>query len=149
MVGTMYKFTKKSDTEYEIKSLAKNKGSYDEYFTEDSVTSIKDGKVVGAKNTWRMADEGVIFVKTNDETKVLTGKQVKAWSDLTSNIKSASALADKSSGYYYAKVGAINLGVKDIPALPTPCTLTQLPRLLRSTTTAPSISSRLGPARRP
>lgn len=62
-----------------------------------------------------MADEGVIFVKTNDETKVLTGKQVKAWSDLTSNIKSASALADKSSGYYYAKVGAINLGVKDIP----------------------------------
>ena len=115
MVGTMYKFTKKSDTEYEIKSLAKNKGSYDEYFTEDSVTSIKDGKVVGAKNTWRMADEGVIFVKTNDETKVLTGKQVKAWSDLTSNIKSASALADKSSGYYYAKVGAINLGVKDIP----------------------------------
>lgn len=43
MVGTMYKFTKKSDTEYEIKSLAKNKGSYDEYFTEDSVTSIKDG----------------------------------------------------------------------------------------------------------
>ena len=113
--GTMYKFTKKSDTEYEIKSLENNKGSYDEYFTEDSVNSIKDGKVVGAKNTWRMADEGVIFVKTNDETKVLTGKQVKAWSDLTSNIKSASALADKSSGYYYAKVGAINLGVKDIP----------------------------------
>ena len=115
MVGNMYKFTKKSDTEYEIKSLENNKGSYDEYFTEDSVNSIKDGKVVGAKNTWRMADEGVIFVKTNDETKVLTGKQVKAWSDLTSNIKSASALADKSSGYYYAKVGAINLGVKDIP----------------------------------
>ena len=115
MIGTMYKFTKKSDTEYEIKSLENNKGSYDEYFTEDSVNSIKDGKVVGAKNTWRMADEGVIFVKTNDETKVLTGKQVKAWSDLTSNIKSASALADKSSGYYYAKVGAINLGVKDIP----------------------------------
>ena len=115
MVGTMYKFTKKSDTEYEIKSLAKNKGSYDEYFTEASVNSIKDGKVVGANNTWRMADEGVIFVKTNDETKVLTGKQVKAWSDLTSNIKSASALADKSSGYYYAKVGTIYLGVKDIP----------------------------------
>ena len=114
-IGTMFKFTKKSDTEYEIKSLEKNKGSYDEYYTETSVTSIKDGKVVGAKNTWRMADEGVIFVKTKDDTKVLTGKQVKAWSDLTKDITSASALADKSSGYYYAKVGTIYLGVKDIP----------------------------------
>ena len=115
MVGTMYKFTKKSDTEYEIKSLAKNKGSFDEYFAADTATSIKDGKVVTAKNTWRMADEGVIFVKTNDETKVLSGKQVKAWSDLSTGINKVSALADKSSGYYYAKVGAINLGVKDIP----------------------------------
>ena len=113
--GTMYKFTKKSDTEYEIKSLDKNKGSFDEYFTADAATSIKDGKVVTADHTWRMADEGVIFVKTQDETKVLTGKQVKAWSDLSTGINKVSALADKSSGYYYAKVGAINLGVKDIP----------------------------------
>ncbi len=113
--GTMYKFTKKSDTEYEIKSLDKNKGSFDEYFTADTATSIKDGKVVTADHTWRMADEGVIFVKTQDETKVLTGKQVKAWSDLSTGINKVSALADKSSGYYYAKVGAINLGVKDIP----------------------------------
>ena len=115
MVGNMYKFTKKSDTEYEIKSLAKNKGSFDEYFAADTATSIKDGKVVTDDATWRMADEGVIFVKTNDETKVLSGKQVKAWSDLSTGINKVSALADKSSGYYYAKVGAINLGVKDIP----------------------------------
>ena len=115
MVGNMYKFTKKSDTEYEIKSLAKNKGSFDEYFAADTATSIKDGKVVTDDATWRMADEGVIFVKTKDETKVLSGKQVKAWSDLSTGIKNVSALADKSSGYYYAKVGAINLGVKDVP----------------------------------
>ena len=113
--GNIYKFTKKSATEYEIKSLATNKGSYDAYFTADTATSIKDGKVVTAKDNWRMSDEGVIFVKTNDETKVLTGKQVKAWSDLTKNIGKVSALADKSSGYYYAKVGAINLGSKDVP----------------------------------
>ena len=113
--GNIYKFTKKSATEYEIKSLATNKGSYDAYFTADTATSIKDGKVVTAKDNWRMSDEGVIFVKTNDETKVLTGKQVKAWSDLTKNIGKVSALADKSSGYYYAKVGAINLITKDVP----------------------------------
>ncbi len=120
--GNIYKFTKKSANEYEIKSLATNKGSYDEYLTADAgaVSSIKDGKIDvtdSNKKDWRMADEGVIFVKTNDETKVLTGKQVKAWSDIKDSAKigKVSALADKSSGYYYAKVGAINLITKDVP----------------------------------
>ena len=120
--GNIYKFTKKSANEYEIKSLATNKGSYDEYLTADAgaVSSIKDGKIDvtdSNKKDWRMADEGVIFVKTNDETKVLTGKQVKAWSDIkeSGKIGKVSALADKSSGYYYAKVGAINLVTKDVP----------------------------------
>ena len=122
LIGNIYKFTKKSATEYEIKSLDNNKGSYDEYLTADAhaVSSIKDGKIDvtdSNKKDWRMADEGVIFVKTNDETKVLTGKQVKAWSDIDNSAKigKVSALADKSSGYYYAKVGAINLITKDVP----------------------------------
>ena len=112
--GTMYKFTKKSDTEYEIKDLTI--GSYDKLI-EDKTGSIEDGKFTpsSGSDNFRMADDAVVFVTDGDkDVSVKTGKSINNWNALT-NVTKTSALTKKTSGYQYAKVACLTLST-DIPS---------------------------------
>ena len=112
--GTMYKFTKKSDTEYEIKDLTI--GSYDKLI-EDKTGSIEDGKFTpsAGSDNFRMADDAVVFVTDGDkDVSVKTGKSINNWNALA-NVTKTSALTKKTSGYQYAKVACLTLSA-DIPS---------------------------------
>lgn len=101
--GQMFKFTKKSDSEYEIKTLTQ--GSYDGIYTNVSGT-IKDGRVNSA---YRMADDAVVFVTDGSgDTSVKTGKSVSNW-NAEATITKAAALTDKSNGYQYAKIACLTI----------------------------------------
>lgn len=108
---TMFKFTKKSDSEYEIKALTR--GSYDALLTPSDGTKIKDGKVGSA---FRMSDEAVVFVTDgNGDTSVKTGKSVANWSGEPA-LNNICALTDKSNGYQYAKIACMTLTSGKIPS---------------------------------
>ena len=92
--------------------------SYDNYKTINSTVGLKDGKF--SDNSMRVADDAVVFVKTNDEIKVVSGKTVVSWSEITANtttkVTKAEGLTDKTNGYNYMQVGAIVLnGTNDVP----------------------------------
>ena len=114
--GSEYKLTVLSDTNEKL--------GYDNYIaktTSDGAIYMKDGKItVGNSNVMRMADDAVVFVKTGDEFKVVTGKSVANWAEIKSGssktITNTSALTDDSNGYKYVQVGAIVLsGTDDVP----------------------------------
>ena len=114
--GSMFKFTKKSDTEYEIKDLTI--GSYDKMITDQS-GSIDEGKFTASpadsSKNFRMADDAVVFVtKDNGDVSVKTGKSVNNWNSAT-NVTKTSALTKKTSGYQYAKIACLTLD-SDIPS---------------------------------
>ena len=93
--------------EYSLDPISKyNIGSYDNYTTE-SKSQIKDGKT--AANV-RFADAGVIFVNDKDGVKVVSGKTVTSWKDITAT--TVEGLYDKNNGTKYIAIGAINLGDK-------------------------------------
>ena len=92
--------------------------SYDNYKTINSTVGLKDGKF--SDNSMRVADDAVVFVKTDDEIKVVSGKTVANWSEITTTSKTkitqAAGLTDKTNGYNYIQVGAIVLkGTDDVP----------------------------------
>ena len=113
--NSMFKFTKKSDTEYEVKPLTK--GGYDELY-ENVAGKIKDGKVTATGNTstkFRMADDAVVFVtESNGDVSVKTGKSVNNWNTETGVAKSA-ALTKKTNGFQYAKIACLKID-SDIPS---------------------------------
>ena len=114
--GQLFKFTKKSDTEYEIKALTQ--GSYDKMITNQS-GSIDEGKFTASpadsSKNFRMADDAVVFVtKDNGDVSVKTGKSVNNWNSAT-NVTKTSALTKKTSGYQYAKIACLTLN-SDIPS---------------------------------
>ena len=114
--GQLFKFTKKSDTEYEIKALTQ--GSYDKMITNQS-GSIDEGKFTASpadsSKNFRMADDAVVFVtKDNGDVSVKTGKSVNNWNSAT-NVTKTSALTKKTSGYQYAKIACLTLD-SDIPS---------------------------------
>ena len=114
--GSEYKLTVLSDTNEKL--------GYDNYIaktTSDGAIYMKDGKItVGNSNVMRMADDAVVFVKTDDEIKVVTGKSVANWAEIklgsSKTITNTSALTDDSNGYKYVQVGSIVLsGTDDVP----------------------------------
>ena len=114
--GQLFKFTKKSDTEYEIKALTI--GSYDKMITNQA-GSIDEGKFTASpadsSKNFRMADDAVVFVtKDNGDVSVKTGKSVNNWNSVT-NVTKTSALTKKTSGYQYAKIACLTLST-DIPS---------------------------------
>ena len=107
-------------SDYELTLLDNNYEtmSYDNYTTAATTVYLKDGKF--SDNSMRVADDAVVFVKTNDEIKVVSGKTVANWSEIKSgsdtSITSATGLTDKTNGYNYMQVGAIVLnGTNDVP----------------------------------
>ena len=64
----------------------------------------------------KISDDAVLFVKGNDDTKVMTGKQINAWGTATKSVKATSqVMYSESNGFKYAKVGALVLNAIDIP----------------------------------
>ena len=117
--GMMYKFTKKSDTEYEIKTLTK--GSYDQLIgndAEDALSgTIDEGKFTAdaTSNNFRMADDAVVFVTDGDgDVSVKTGKSVNDWNG-ENEISKVTALTNKTNGYQYAKIACLTID-SDIPS---------------------------------
>ena len=107
-------------SDYELTLLDNNYEtmSYDNYLTVGANVGLKDGKF--SNNTMRVADDAVVFVKTGDEIKVVSGKTVVSWSEITANtttkVTKAEGLTDKTNGYNYMQVGAIVLnGTNDVP----------------------------------
>ena len=122
--GQMFKFTKKSDTEYEIKALTI--GSYDKLYTGKE-GQIDDGKFTegtysgttfSAKSNgdkFRMADDAVVFVtEKNGDVSVKTGKSVNNWNTAT-HVTKAASLTKKTNGFQYAKIACLSID-SDIPS---------------------------------
>ena len=100
--GAMYTFSLLSDGTYDIKKVdSSNKAGYDKVDTEAS-NAYKAQKIDG----YAPMDDAVVFVQTKDETKVLTGKQIKNWTDGVLNFAATYAL-NESNGIQYVAVAAL------------------------------------------
>ena len=104
---SLYTFSEKNgeysvEPVYNLSETNNNIGSYE--LLVNAAGKIKDGKVAGN----RFNSDAVIFVKDNDGVKVVTGKTVTNWKEISA--ESVVGLADKSNGTPYIAIGAIDLG---------------------------------------
>ena len=99
----MYTYSELSDGTYDIE-LLKDKDNDAGYDKVDSAASnaYEKQKIDG----YAPMDDAVVFVQTKDETKVLTGKQIKNWADATLDFKADYALKE-SNGINYVAVAAL------------------------------------------
>ena len=100
---------------YELKSItSSNKCGYKGV---ETITKYDDKNLYYASSsTMKISDDAVLFVKGNDDTKVMTGKQINAWGNVTKNATATSqVMYSESNGFKYAKVGALVLNNVDIP----------------------------------
>ena len=100
---------------YELKSItSSNKCGYKGV---ETITKYDDKNLYYASSsTMKISDDAVLFVKGNDDTKVMTGKQINAWGNVTKNATATSqVMYSESNGFKYAKVGALVLDNVDIP----------------------------------
>ena len=116
----MVTYSKLSDGTYDIKAVnANNKVGMDWIAapatttyskSSTSYTTTYQDQKIGKKS---IADDAVVFVQTDDSTKVLTGKQVKNWADEPA-IAFASAdtqiLTKASNGIDYVKFAVLYTG---------------------------------------
>ncbi len=111
----MVTFTKLSDGTYDIKAVASgNLAGCDTFVasgtpvSDASGSAYYDSKICGVS----IADDAVIFVETGDETKVLTGAQVKDWAKEIKNggsvvVFTSAYLTDESNGIDYIKAATL------------------------------------------
>ena len=100
---------------YELKTItSSNKCGYKGV---ETITKYDDKNLYYASSsTMKISDDAVLFVKGNDDTKVMTGKQINAWGNVLKNAKNTSqVMYSESNGFKYAKVGALVLNNVDIP----------------------------------
>ena len=112
--SAMYTYSKLSDGTYDVKPVgATNKVGMD---WQTSLTADTDSKNTGSSLYFKqkiakyaIADDAVVFVQVQGETKVLTGKQVKNWSDVaTPAFTSGSQMLTKdSNGIAYVKFATL------------------------------------------
>ena len=99
-VANLYTYSKLSDGMYDVKLLsATNKAGYDIVNTGSYANQKIDSKT--------LADDAVVFVIATNETKVMTGKQIKDWPDATAQTFTGMYAATESNGINYIKVAAI------------------------------------------
>ena len=104
-VGKLFTYTVK-DGNYELKILnnSNNKAGYKDY--ADKVTFTKESGNTPAKiGTYAIADDAVVFVKDNSETKIVSGKTVNDWGKNFGT--SGQVLTSEINGIKYAKVAAL------------------------------------------
>ena len=99
---------------YELKSItSSNKCGYKGV---EVITEYTDKNLNYSDGSMKISDDAVLFVKGNDDTKVMTGKQVNAWGTATKAAKATSqVMYSESNGFKYAKVGALVMDNIDIP----------------------------------
>ena len=99
----MYTYSLLSDGTYDIKKVdGNNKAGYDSYGTKSN--AYANQKIDGLAPM----DDAVVFVQTKKETKVLTGKQIKNWSDTISGATFTSQyLVNESNGINYTAVAVL------------------------------------------
>lgn len=99
---------------YELKTItSSNKCGYKGV---EVVTNYTDKNLNYSSGSMKISDDAVLFVKGNDDTKVMTGKQINAWGTATKSVKATSqVMYSESNGFKYAKVGALVLNAIDIP----------------------------------
>ena len=104
-VGKLFTYTVK-DGNYELKILnnSNNKAGYKDY--ADKVTFTKESGNTPAKiGTYAIADDAVVFVKDNSETKIVSGKTVNDWGKDFGTM--GQVLTSEVNGIKYAKVAAL------------------------------------------
>lgn len=116
----MVTYSKLSDGTYDVKPVSasnkvgmdwqatlKNTGWNSASGNSQTLTSVYyDQKISG----FSIADDAVIFVQTGNETKVLTGKQVKNWADnvaVSFDKSNAEVLTKDSNGISYVKFATL------------------------------------------
>ena len=113
--GKLFTYTK-DGSKYEIKALStNNKCGYKGYADLNTTNSYNDKYLNYAKlngtdseGSMKIADDAIFFVKGSDDTKVLSGKQINAWGDVTVKTTATSqVMYSESNGFKYAKVGAL------------------------------------------
>ena len=112
--SAMYTYSKLSDGTYDVKAVgSSNKVGLD---WQASLTADTDDKNTNHSLYFKqkiakyaIADDAVVFVQVQGETKVLTGKQVKNWSDVaTPAFTSGSQMLTKdSNGIAYVKFATL------------------------------------------
>ena len=116
-VNTLYTFTTKSNGDYKLKVMDNSK--YDAVL--GTITNIDDGKatgtaVKGTGTTMRFADSAAIFVvpgaKTGDDAKVITGKALSTWKNVTKIQTATTLYGKKDGGIVYANVGVVVMNNK-------------------------------------
>ena len=105
---------------YELKTItSSNKCGYKGVevignYTDKNLNYVNASNVV--VGSMKISDDAVLFVKGNDDTKVMTGKQINAWGTATKSVTATSqVMYSESNGFKYAKVGALVLNDIDIP----------------------------------
>ena len=109
--GQLYTFTTKSNGDYKLKDMDNSK--YDGVL--GTITGIDDGKatgtaVKGSGTTMRFADSAAIFVVpgNGDDAKVITGKALGTWKNITALTSASTKLyGKKDGGIVYANVGVV------------------------------------------
>ena len=108
-VNTLYTFTTKSNGDYKLKVMDSTK--YDG--TLSNITKIDDGKAYNSASpasTMRFADSAAIFVVpgNGDDAKVITGKALGTWKNITALTSASTTLyGKKDGGIVYANVGVV------------------------------------------
>ena len=110
VANTLYTFTTKSNGEYKLKAM--DNGKYDAVL--GSIATVDDGKatgtaVKGTGTTMRFADTATIFVVpgNGDDAKVITGKALGTWKNITDIEDSSYLYGKKDGGIVYANLGII------------------------------------------
>ena len=105
----LYTFTTKSNGDYKLKDIDPTK--YDG--TLSNIAKIDDGKAYNSSSpasTMRFADAAAIFVVpgNGDDAKVITGKALGTWKNITAlNSTSTTLYGKKDGGIVYANVGVV------------------------------------------
>ncbi|MEI3555355.1 MAG: hypothetical protein V8Q23_00790 [Eubacteriales bacterium] len=99
-VANLYTYSKLSDGMYDVKLLSDtNKAGYDVVGKGNYSKQKIDSKT--------LADDAVVFVIATNETKILSGKQIKDWPNDTAETFTGMYAATESNGINYIKVAAI------------------------------------------
>ena len=108
-------YTKLSDGSYDIKAVnGTNLAGCDNFYADadkSNATASTNGAYYDSKiKGVSLADDAVIYVETKNETKVLTGAQVKDWDKTVASglVFTADMLTKESNGIDYVQVAVLN-----------------------------------------
>ena len=101
----LYTYSALSDGTYDIKALdSNNKAGY------DTIGSVTKGATAYSKqkiNNYAPTDDAAIFVQTKNETKVISGKQLKNWADSISATFTTTYALNEKDGINYVGVATL------------------------------------------